>query len=1297
MAYTWTNKTKTGGVGLTGKIVQKGKDDFPLMYANDLDWANVEVENGVNLNTTDDLLDYIKGGNSGIIGRINELELSNAGYEIRCDKSVCYVGDTLSRVPVWVYKNGTLLSWPDIQADGITLKSPITKPTGANDLIQFTSNGQWLNGTANKAGAYVFEFVKGAGTASEVCVASFMLTVLMKPLGSYQTTIYISSQSKPETPTGGSYDFGSKSFTAPTGWSTSTTGLSTPIWFSTGTVFSDGDTTPTWSEPCIYMDSEIVNTENEYRVKEVVLYKACCGPYTDSSSNTHTKVIPAAPTSTRCYTFNINPANDQFVTPSGWHETPEAAIEQYKNNQQIADLKTNYRVWKTYNSYRITVNKLTNPNTLLTDSYSETGWINPVEYLNIDQILEDTKTYSQRIFDTAIQRAKNDLQQAENLATIIDAVNVLFAWRIVGDGNNSLPSEYTELVDDNDTTSAQHLLYDTFTNRYTVDGVYDGHLEMMNDDDNICTPSYQMKAVRFTHIRENNVDNGYKWVAYIPTTTEIRNQISALDTQTQTLSTAVSAMNPDEIRLQVSKGFKKDVTWTEVGVNEWNSAITVMEEDPEDDEYDFWYYGVDMNTRSKRHGYKLVNGVYEEMYATYDSISGSYDYISGLPVKADVNNGGYVYGHYYIVRKSNNSNDCKYFRCDYPISTGFANILADRVSFGVTDNLSDSGNGRKGSLVNMTIDGVGSTGDKIVLDGDTIANAIYGKSLNINNTTYLCSDGDVYFGVPTGANNSATINPDAADKTNLNTGTRSSRFNKDGSGQLCGGNINWTNNGVLYVKEAHIGESNSDWLIKTLVSADNIYDKDGQTRLMCPVIFAKDSISGQQYHDELFITPQYIFACNSEHESDRNYDAWRIERDGTAMFAKGHATFNADGSAVIGNQTTNITMSNSGAISLTGVEVNISSANSTTIASGIIGTPAAVAILLDGQSGNVGITGKLNTADLSVGNGACFFKGTDTALDPVTLHGHNYGLGTRGAGHLAKGNIWWDADGNLSIGGQLRLKGTSLEWGGAVQEYELVNDMFDNNNQLGSNFYYTGALYHLPDPEEYLGREIFVSVYIQGKELHDIFNRHPQAQGQYWSGYQCFTLPCFDINSSTDNNKWIKWGVYSCKYNSCEINHNPKYYQLGVGSTYTAGTHQWTSSDVTKVSEFYSVSDSPSSHSHQSGQSTIVRQGLYLIPTDVKVAQMNDLASNNSSEYITLRMRCQAKKMKMSAKYYWEIQTSDFMPCFDTGEYAENVPSGNGINNTGLGVYDLTAESFYQAYESKIASTSLAFEEYNIQ
>lgn len=140
MAYTW-NTDRTGGVGITSKITQKGIDEFPLMYANDLDWADVEIESGVTLKKTDDLLDYIKGANSSIIGRIDEVELANAGYEVRCEKSVCYVGEVLNNIPFFIYKNGTLLTWANITAEGITLKSPITKPTGANDLIQFTSNG----------------------------------------------------------------------------------------------------------------------------------------------------------------------------------------------------------------------------------------------------------------------------------------------------------------------------------------------------------------------------------------------------------------------------------------------------------------------------------------------------------------------------------------------------------------------------------------------------------------------------------------------------------------------------------------------------------------------------------------------------------------------------------------------------------------------------------------------------------------------------------------------------------------------------------------------------------------------------------------------------------------------------------------------------------------------------------------------------------------------------------------------------------------------------------------------------
>ena len=110
-------------------------------------WADVEIESGVTLKKTDDLLDYIKGNNSSIIGRIDNVELANAGYEVRCEKSVCYVGDvlksgSLNYIPLYIYKNGTLLSgWSQISAEGITLKTPYTKPTSGNDIITFSNTG----------------------------------------------------------------------------------------------------------------------------------------------------------------------------------------------------------------------------------------------------------------------------------------------------------------------------------------------------------------------------------------------------------------------------------------------------------------------------------------------------------------------------------------------------------------------------------------------------------------------------------------------------------------------------------------------------------------------------------------------------------------------------------------------------------------------------------------------------------------------------------------------------------------------------------------------------------------------------------------------------------------------------------------------------------------------------------------------------------------------------------------------------------------------------------------------------
>jgi hypothetical protein len=53
------------------------------------------------------------------------------------------------------------------------------------------------------------------------------------------------------------------------------------------------------------------------------------------------------------------------------------------------------------------------------------------------------------------------LDLGSDLQTVVDAINVVFAWRIVGDASNDNPlsnisDKYVELVDDADTSSAQH-------------------------------------------------------------------------------------------------------------------------------------------------------------------------------------------------------------------------------------------------------------------------------------------------------------------------------------------------------------------------------------------------------------------------------------------------------------------------------------------------------------------------------------------------------------------------------------------------------------------------------------------------------------------------------------------------------------------------------------------------------------------------------------------------------------------------------------------------------------------------
>ena len=268
------------------------------------------------------------------------------------------------------------------------------------------------------------------------------------------------------------------------------------------------------------------------------------------------------------------------------------------------------------------------------------------------------------------------------------------------------------------------------------------------------------------------------------------------------------------------------------------------------------------------------------------------------------------------------------------------------------------------------------------IDVDMIARAIYAKDLNINNTTYLFGNGDVWFA-------------QGADK-------RGSKFNHDGSGHLAGGLISWENTGDLNVEgkiiatSGEIGDGDHPWYIGAVKGVPAIY-----------------AIDEDNYR--LSLTTQYLEGGKNENPS------WRILRDGTATFANGNVVFNNNGSGYIGvhdnttGETKGLTISDKGDVTLEGINVTINASGiadlTSTIKNTVTGDTEVVGVIANAAAGQVNVLGRLKTEDVEVGNGACFFKGSSEATDVP-----KYGEDEQGSGFVANGNIKWDKYGNINIG-----------------------------------------------------------------------------------------------------------------------------------------------------------------------------------------------------------------------------------------------------------------------------------------
>lgn len=119
--------------------------------------------------------------------------------------------------------------------------------------------------------------------------------------------VYKTATAQPVMPSGGSYDFTSKTFTAPDGWHSSSEGLDNPIWMSYGSAASNNDSIA-WSVPVCISGSTVSTTTVKAYV--AVVYK-----------NAATK--PDTPTG-GSYDFS----SKTLTPPDGWSKDSEVAVNE---------------------------------------------------------------------------------------------------------------------------------------------------------------------------------------------------------------------------------------------------------------------------------------------------------------------------------------------------------------------------------------------------------------------------------------------------------------------------------------------------------------------------------------------------------------------------------------------------------------------------------------------------------------------------------------------------------------------------------------------------------------------------------------------------------------------------------------------------------------------------------------------------------------------------------------------------------------------------------------------------------
>lgn len=640
----------------------------------------------------------------------------------------------------------------------------------------------------------------------------------------------------------------------------------TPIYSSTKNFYTN-DLTKPWSSPIRYiMPGDIIESSATNSISfGAAIYKA---------------VVSAAPNKP-IFTVELNQQFDftkgvlveNAVKAIGWQLTPELAAE--------ALAQTKYTVYVSYNNY---ICDRDSEGNVIEDSIRETGWTDPIKYINIDKILADVEQAAQDAANEAINNASTDLTDATKVLNqarvdIAEAKDDLAkAKQFLGDGYtafiNGEGSNLTSLM-------AQLATKDELTG-YVTTSTYEQTAASIKQQVSAEYAQENEELIR-TAVGEITSDYIRQQVTEVigeDVVTTAQLEIKADEIKSQIASdisntTTTIGQKIDEIRLAASQQAVNDIT------NKINTgAITVKPGGIS--------LAVTEGTTAGGATSKAVINLTIKDSASQTAITSDTIILNGDTIAASI-----------AAKELNIDNFTYLFNKTQATSrTDKAMAIFGANTSGTTKFCLDGSGSLAGGLITWG-NGVGdyntSSNLGLSISGHIAAHSGYiGSSKDAGWTIGTITEGSTYPALLGSSNNNSRIVLSTEFVESTTNGTQNWCLRKDGTGQIARGNIVWslsgsnkcnlTIKGDTYIEAAYIG-SGSD--------VNNLLWLGTQNNQA--FISASDGTSG------LIITTDYFAAGKARRDENSGYLTpkstwgWQLNADGSGQLGQGSITWNDNG------------------------------------------------------------------------------------------------------------------------------------------------------------------------------------------------------------------------------------------------------------------------------------------------------------------------------------------------------------------------------------------------------------------